>query len=85
MPVKHKYSYETDSELLFNAPFGFCFMVFFPRVISFSALMLLVWRQEGHPACKKLSGGLLAWLSVLSKVQTDGPADATATHCLLLW
>ena len=26
--------------------------------------------QEGHPACKKLSGGVLAWLSVWSKVQT---------------
>ena len=24
--------------------------------IAFSALMLLVGRQEGHPACKKLSG-----------------------------
>jgi len=24
------------------------------------------WRQEGHPACKKLSGGVLAWLSVWS-------------------
>jgi len=23
---------------------------------DFSALMLLVGRQEGHPACKKLSG-----------------------------
>jgi len=32
--------------------------------------MLLVGRQEGHPACKKLSGGLLAWLSFWSKVQT---------------
>jgi len=30
--------------------------------IAFSALMLLVGRQEGHPACKKLSGGMLAWL-----------------------
>ena len=29
-----------------------------------SALTLLVGRQEGHPACKKLSGGVLAWLSV---------------------
>jgi len=27
-------------------------------------LTLLVGRQEGHPACKKLSGGVLAWLSV---------------------
>jgi len=33
---------------------------------AFSALMLLVGRQEGHPACKKLSGGVLVWLSVWS-------------------
>jgi len=25
-------------------------------------------RQEGHPACRKLSGGVLAWLSVWSEV-----------------
>jgi len=37
---------------------------------AFSALTLLVGRQEGHLACKKLSCGLLAWLSVWSKVQT---------------
>ena len=36
---------------------------------SFSVLTLLVGRQEGHPACKKLSGGLLVWLSVWSEVQ----------------
>jgi len=36
---------------------------------AFSALTLLVGRQEGHPACKNLSGGVLAWLSVWSKVQ----------------
>ena len=35
-----------------------------------SALTLLVGRQEGHPACKKQSGGVLAWLSVWSEVQT---------------
>jgi len=29
-------------------------------LLAFSALMLLVGRQEGHPACKKLSGGVLA-------------------------
>jgi len=28
------------------------------------------WRQEGHPACKKLSSGVLVWLSVWSEVQT---------------
>ena len=38
--------------------------------LSFSALMLLVGHQEGHLACKKLSGGVLAWLSVWSEVQT---------------
>ena len=27
-------------------------------------------QQEGHPACKKVSGGVSAWLSVLSEVQT---------------
>ena len=40
------------------------------HVCAFSALTLLVGRQEGHPACKKLSGGVLAWLSVWSEVQT---------------
>jgi len=39
-------------------------------VVAFSALTLLVGRQEGHAACKKLSGGVLAWLSVWSEVQT---------------
>jgi len=29
---------------------------------AFSALTLLVGRQERHPACKKLSGGVLACL-----------------------
>ena len=37
---------------------------------ALSALTLLVERQEGHPACKKLSGGVLAFLSVWSEVQT---------------
>jgi len=36
---------------------------------AFSALTLLVGRQEGQLACKKLSGGMLAWLSVWVKVQ----------------
>jgi len=39
-------------------------------VYAFSALTLLVGWQEGHLACKKLSGGVLAWLSVWSEVQT---------------
>jgi len=38
--------------------------------IAFSALMLLVGQQEGHLACKKLSGGVLVWLFVWSEVHT---------------
>jgi len=38
--------------------------------MSFSALTLLVGQKEGNPACKKLSGWVLAWLSVWSEVQT---------------
>jgi len=34
--------------------------------VAFSALTLLVGQQEGHPACKNPSGGVLAWLSVWS-------------------
>ena len=36
---------------------------------AFSALTLLVGRQEEHPARKKLSHGVLAWLSVWNVVQ----------------
>jgi len=39
-------------------------------MLSFSALTLLVGRQEGHPACKKVSSVVLVWLSVSSEVQT---------------
>ena len=49
-------------------------IVCWPRTLSvlyaFSALTLLVGWQEGHPACKKLSGGVLAWISIWSEVQT---------------
>ena len=34
--------------------------------LAFSALTLLVGYQEGHPACKKLSGGMLAWSKALN-------------------
>jgi len=39
-------------------------------ITAFGALTLLVGRQERHPVCKKLSDGVLAWLSVWSDVQT---------------
>jgi len=51
-------------------------------VFAFSALTLLVWRQEEHPTCKKLNDEVLAWLSLWSEVQND-PADVTVTHSLL--
>ena len=41
-----------------------------PWLLTFSALTLLVGQQEGHPAYKKLSGGVLTWLFVWSEVQT---------------
>ena len=53
----------TGLQLTFSLSFG-------AVSLAFSALTLLVGRQEGHPACKKLSGGVLAWLSVWSQVQT---------------
>ena len=57
-----------------------------PHLDAFSALTLLVGRQEGHPARENLSDEVLAWLSVWSKVQrlAYGPADATATPSFLL-
>jgi len=36
-------------------------------LVAFSALTLLVGRQEGHLACKKLSGGMLSWTGYLSQ------------------
>ena len=53
------------------------------KLVQETVLWRCCGRQEGHPACKKLSGGVLAWLSDWSKVAYR-PADATATHCLLL-
>ena len=44
-------------------------------IVASSALMLLVGRQEGHLACKKLSGGVLS--GARCKL-AYGPADATA-------
>ena len=54
------------------------------KMCAFSALTLLVERQEGHPAYKKLSGVVLAWFCLERCRLAYGPADATATHCLLL-
>jgi len=44
-------------------------------------LTLLVGRQEGHPACKKLSGGVLVWLMVICLEQG---ADLHMAHLMPL-
>ena len=54
--------------------------------VPYGTLMLLAGRQEGHPACKKLewwSTGMVVCLERRCRL-AYGPADATATHCLLL-
>ena len=51
-----------DSDRLYN-------MACVCDACTFSAWTLLAGWQEGHPACKILSGGVLAWLSILGKVQ----------------
>jgi len=43
-------------------PQDFYRRIVFPFLWAFSVLTLLVGRQEGHPAYKKLSGEVLAWL-----------------------
>jgi len=58
-----------------NSIFSIASVILFNSVLcmllpAFSALTLLVGRQEGHSVCKKLSSGVLAWLSVWSEVQT---------------
>jgi len=45
-----------------------------------SAFTLSVGQQEGHPACNKVSAGMVICL----ERGAYGPADPTATHCLLL-
>ena len=54
------------------------------KLLPFSALMLLVGRQERHPSCKKLSDGVLAWLSVWSEVQTCICPSGCHCHSLSL-
>jgi len=39
-------------------------------IFAFSAFTLLVGRQEGYPAFKKLSAEVLAWLSLCSEQMT---------------
>ena len=59
-----------------------CMFLYQTILTTFSALTLLVGQPEGHPACKKLSGGVMAWLSIWSEVQTC--LWPSWCHCLLL-
>ena len=55
-------------------------------MVAFSALTLLVGRQEGHPVCKNWAVG--CWRSYLSGARCRlayGPADATATLPFWYW
>jgi len=56
-------------------------------ITAFSALTLLVGRQEGHPACKKLSGRVLAWLglSVWSEVPLTISPSVKSRLVLPFW
>jgi len=52
---------------------------------AFSAFTLSAGWQEEHLACKKLSGGVLAWYQSGARCRfAYGHADATVTHYLLL-
>jgi len=46
---------------------------------AFNAVTLFIGWQEGHPACKKLSGEMLPWLCGERCRFAYGPGDATAT------
>jgi len=68
-------SYASCSDIAYEPLFLLSYnntTLFYDRYTAqcFSALTLLVGLQEGHPACKKLSSGVLAWLFVWSDVQT---------------
>jgi len=62
------------------------YLLSFNGAKAFSALTLLVGRQEGHPACKK-TWVVGCWRGYLFGARCRlayCPADATATQCLLL-
>ena len=73
MQKRHQYQHARAKQhqvYLLDSKNGPCQRTAFkPIYFAFSALMLLVGRQEKHPACKKLSVEALVWLSVWSEVQ----------------
>ena len=63
-----------------------CIYFVFGPMLAFSALTLLVGRQEGHPSCKKAEwwGYWRGYVSGARCRFAYSPADAIATHRLLL-
>jgi len=59
-----------------------CFKLFNFSAYAFSALTLLVGRQEEHPACKKTEQWGAGMVTCLERDAGLHMADATATHCL---
>ena len=69
-PNQQRQSTEGTEDYLFcailNARIFYCYLLMWHVCSAFSAVTLLVGRQEEHPACKKMSDEVL---SVWSKVQ----------------
>jgi len=81
LSITSKHWYAADNFIFLFLESVSCICIFY----AFSALTLLVGRQEGHPACKKLSGEVLdGYLSGAKCRLAYSSVDATATHCLLL-
>ena len=72
------------SHSLDGLPSTYALNIIFHSPCAFSALTLLVGRQEGHPAYENWV--VECWRGYLSGARCRlayGPADATATHCLV--
>ena len=79
--------YRPTRVVLEKGPLNGCVCLFRSHsVLAFSALTLMFGWQEWHPACKKTEwwgAGMVICLERRCRL-AYGPADATATHCLLL-
>ena len=66
------------ASVLFDAVALLTVYSFSPNYLQHTELLIICLQcfdavgsaQEGRPACKKLSGGVLVWLSVWSEMQT---------------
>jgi len=57
-----------------NKQHPFTSQLSFSAFSAFCVLTLLVGRQEGHLPVKKLSGGMLVWLSVWARTDLHMPS-----------